>query len=302
MLQKRVLEKILKTGALMLLLLTLVTIPNITTKEKVLRTNLEIEDITNLNTNRIYLLNKNGLLVESETFVSGKTLEEKVRNIIHYLTIENNSTPMELNGYIPKQTKLINCEKEDNTLKVNLSKEFLNYKKEEENKIITGFVYSLLEIEYIDNIWLEIEGKPLNNYNYLLNKNIGINNKYNIFNRKNIKKVVIYYLDKTQNYYIPVTKYINDNREKIEIIIEELNKKDLDSNWISTLNKHIKLLEYKEEGNVLYLNFNKYLKNKNKKTEEKSLNSIAYSIFENYDVNMVIFEINKEKVKQISRK
>ena len=302
MLQKRVLEKILKTGALMLLLLTLVTIPNITTKEKVLRTNLEIEDITNLNTNRIYLLNKNGLLVESETFISGKTLEEKVRNIIHYLTIENNSTPMELNGYIPKQTKLINCEKEDNTLKVNLSKEFLNYKKEEEDKIITGFVYSLLEIEYIDNIWLEIEGKPLNNYNYLLNKNIGINNKYNIFNRKNIKKVVIYYLDKTQNYYIPVTKYINDNREKIEIIIEELNKKDLDSNWISTLNKHIKLLEYKEEGNVLYLNFNKYLKNKNKKAEEKSLNSIAYSIFENYDVNMVIFEINKEKVKQISRK
>lgn len=302
MLQKRVLEKILKTGALMLLLLTLVTIPNITTKEKVLRTNLEIEDITNLNTNRIYLLNKNGLLVESETFISGKTLEEKVRNIIHYLTIENNSTPMELNGYIPKQTKLINCEKEDNTLKVNLSKEFLNYKKEEEDKIITGFVYSLLEIEYIDNIWLEIEGKPLNNYNYLLNKNMGINNKYNIFNRKNIKKVVIYYLDKTQNYYIPVTKYINDNREKIEIIIEELNKKDLDSNWISTLNKHIKLLEYKEEGNVLYLNFNKYLKNKNKKTEEKSLNSIAYSIFENYDVNMVIFEINKEKVKQISRK
>ena len=183
MLQKRVLEKILKTGALMLLLLTLVTIPNITTKEKVLRTNLEIEDITNLNTNRIYLLNKNGLLVESETFISGKTLEEKVRNIIHYLTIENNSTPMELNGYIPKQTKLINCEKEDNTLKVNLSKEFLNYKKEEEDKIITGFVYSLLEIEYIDNIWLEIEGKPLNNYNYLLNKNIGINNKYNIFNR-----------------------------------------------------------------------------------------------------------------------
>ena len=47
------------------------------------------------------------------------------------------------------------------------------------------------------------------------------------------------------------------------------------------------------------LNFNEYLQDPNDLSYEKLLNTIAYSIFDNYDVNMVLFEVNDEKIKYI---
>ena len=161
--------------------------------------------------------------------------------------------------------------------------------------MITGLTYSLLELPEIKKITILIDDKPL----YVnLDKNIGINNDYLYTNRNNIKKVTIYYLD-DNDYYVPVTKYLNNDKEKIEIIIDEL--KSTNKNLISYLNNNVELLDYKEESNVLFLNFNKYLKDSNKEVREKVLNEIAYSVFDNYDVNMVNFEINNKKVKYINR-
>ena len=68
------------------------------------------------------------------------------------------------------------------------------------------------------------QGKPIEGYNEVLNKNIGINNEFLFNSRYDISRVVIYYVDKIDNktYFVPVTKYLNDTREKIEIIIDEL--------------------------------------------------------------------------------
>ena len=51
----------------------------------------------------------------------------------------------------------------------------------------------------------------------------------------------------------------------------------------------------------LFLNFNEYLLDDNKKVENTNLNVIAYSVFDNYDVNMVMFEINNKKLTNIKR-
>ena len=124
--------------------------------------------------------------------------------------------------------------------------------------------------------------------------------EYFFSSRKDIQKVVLYYLDNTNTYYVPITKYLNDNREKVEIIVEELKKthKDL----ISFENIHTKLLNYKEEENVFFLNFNEYLLDSSPTISDKILNTIAFSIFDNYDVNMVMFEVNYEKITYITRK
>lgn len=298
MIKEDIIKKLYKTTLILFFLLTMYTILNVNEKEtNVLRTNLEIEDITNLNTDKIFLLDNNGYLVKVNIFLEGKTIEEKVKKIFEYLKINNNQKPINLKGYIKENIKVLDYKIEDKIIKINLSKDF--FKETNEKLLITGITYSLLELEGIEKVSFLVENKPIKNYSNLT-KEIGINNEYLINNTNDINKIVLYYIDSTNNYYVPITKYLNDKREKIEIIIDELKntKKDL----ISFINNSTELLNYKEEENILYLNFNSDLVDKNKEVTEKVLNTIAYSVFDNYKVNTVIFEINSEKLKMIQNK
>lgn len=293
--QNKILKKLFNTTVTMFIILTILTI-NKTSNTNTLRTNLEIENITNISTDNIYLLNDDNLLVKTNIFLDKN---KKIENIIKYLTISNNKTPSGLKAYLPKNIKLINYFIGNNTLTINLSKEFMNTNNLDLQ--VTGLVYSLLELNDIDNIKIQVEGKQLDNYNKLLNRNLGINNKYLFNNRYDISKVTVYYIDKIGNkeYYVPVTKYVNDTRNKVEIIVDELKLSD--NNLISYLNDNVKLLNYREEANVLFLNFNNYLLDQNKKIYNEILNTIAYSIFDNYDVNVVCFEINSKRVDLITK-
>lgn len=292
----KIIKKIFNTTITMFIILTIFTLKT-TSNSNVLRTNIEIDDITNLTTNNIYLLNKNNLLVKTKVFINNKKNKE-IESIIKYLTITNNKTPVGLKTYIPKNTKILNYKLENNTLIIDLSKEFLSTANKQ--LVITGLVYSLLEIKDIDNIMLQVEGKPIEGYNEVLNKNIGINNEFLFNSRYDINRVVIYYVDKIDNktYFVPVTKYLNDTREKIEIIIDEL--KENNNNLISYLNDNAKLINYREEGNVLYLNFNEYLIDSNDEVSKNIMKTIAYSVFDNYNVNVVCFETNSKRVDMIT--
>ena len=256
----KILRKIFNTTITMFVILTVFTI---TTYEKnnTLRTNVEIKNISNITTNEVYLKNEDNYLVKTNIFLeNGKNI---IPNLINYLTITNKKTPVGLNSYIPKNTKLLSYKQNNDLVTLNFSKEFLS---DEKNKqlIITGVVYSLLEQKDIKNVKIEVEEIPLSGYNEILNKNIGINNKYLFNTRYDINKVVVYYIDKisNENYYVPVTKYLNDKREKIEIIVDELKKTE--NNLVSYLNENTKLINYREEANVLFLNFNEYLLDENK--------------------------------------
>ena len=298
LLLRKTLKKIFATTLTMLIILTVYTLP--TTSNDVLRTNLEIKENSNYIDN-IYLLDNN-LLVKVNTYIEGKNIQEKIEKIITYLTIDNNKIPIGLNGYIPKNTKILDINIEDKILNINFSKELLETDIEQE-KIITGITYSLLELDEIEKIKITVENNKIKNYENILDKKIGINNKYLFNTRNNINKVVIYYIDKIDNnmYYVPITKYLNDNREKIEIIIDELKKEFIENNLICLIDTKLKLLDYKEESNVLFLNFNNYLIDNDDNITEKNIDIISNSVFDNYDVNMVMFEVNNKKIKQVKR-
>ena len=154
--------------------------------------------------------------------------------------------------------------------------------------------------------WDNIEEYPNSKekINKILDKRIGINKNYDITSLNNINRVVIYYLENINDdlYYVPVTKYVNDDREKINIIIEELASSYIyESNLMSYLNSNVSLLEYEEKENIMSLNFNDYLFDGNDKVLEEVLYSIAYSVFDNYDVSMVSFEVNGEIIDHIDK-
>lgn len=311
MLRTKAIRKIFLTTLTVFILLTVFTITNYK-NENVLRTNLEIEDIAGLKTNVIYLLNDEGLLVQDRVLLDGSSVEEKIEKLLINLTEGSTGSFADgLSKVIPKGTVVNNVMVGNKYVTIDFSKELLNVSEEKEKSMITAIVYSVMDLDDFLGVSILVEGDNLEEYpnskekiNKILDKSIGINKNYDITSFNNINKVVIYYLENINDnlYYVPVTKYVNDDREKVNIIVEELASSYIyESNLMSFLNSNVSLIEYEEKDNIMSLNFNDYLFDGNDKVLEEVLYSIAYSVFDNYDVSMVSFEVNGEIVNHIDK-
>lgn len=311
MLRTKALRKIFLTTLTLFVLLTVFTITNSKT-ENVLKTNLEIEDIAGFKTDVIYLLNDKGLLVKTKILLEGNTDEEKINKLLLNLTEgSSNSFPEGLKKLIPKGTVVNNVMVGNNLVTVDFSRELLKVSSDMEKPMLTAIVYSIMELGNYEGVSILVDGKVLDKYpNSLedipsvINKSIGINKNFSITSYNNINKVVIYYLENIDNnlYYVPVTKYVNDERDKIKIIVEELASSYIyESNLMSFLNSNVRLLDYKEDNDIMYLNFNDYLFDGNDKILEEVLYSLAYSVFDNYNVSMVSFMVNGQRINYVDR-
>lgn len=311
MLKSRAIRKIFITTLSLFIFLVVYSLPTLD-NSYVLKTNLEIESTTGLATDNIYLLNDDGYLVKSRVLLEGATLENKIAEVLDQLTVrDENHFPKGLFPYIPKGTKVLNILHGEGKVTVDFSHEFLNMDVYTEKQIISGVVFSILDLGDVEEVIILVEGEVLREYpntkedlSSPLTKNIGINQEYNLTSRDDISKVVIYYLSRINDemYYVPVTKYLNDSRDKIKIIIDELSTSYIyEPNLMSFLHSQVELLDYYEQENVLFLNFNKFLFDSDDKVLEEVLYSISYSVFDNYDVSMVMFEVNDQYVGQVSR-
>ena len=267
MIRKKALRKIFITTMSLFIIMTIYLIP---LTEKTLETNLEFEYITDLANSSIYLLDENNYLVKTKVLLDEELLEDNIKNIISNLTVSSNSKfPDKLNAIIPKNTKLNNITIEEDIVTLDFSKELLNIDEELSNKLIESIVYSITELDSITKVNITVDSIPLETYPNSnkkivmpLTRDIGINNEYTYNTLDNITKVVIYYGEDINNniYYVPVTKYLNnnDNKDKIDIIVEELTTSYIyEDNLRSILNENVELID-KEiiDEDLLILNFN----------------------------------------------
>lgn len=305
MLKKKAFRKIIVTTSSLLILLMVYMIPTTNQTEEVKATSLEIEYITGLGNNNIYLFNDNNFLVKHAIILDGTSLKNKIKNILNELTIcDCNYLPDGLYSTIPKDTKINNIEINKDIAIIDFSKEILNQNKYLTDKMIESIVYSVTDLEEIKKVIIKIEGKQLDNINDVdisgeLSRNIGINKTYEVRSRDNIDNIVIYYIDEIDNnsYYVPVTKYLNLTKEKVEVIIESLaNEYIYESNLISKVNQNTKLLNHSLEGYTMILNFNDSILNKAKTIDNDVINTICFSIFDNYDINEIIFKVNDKEI------
>lgn len=301
MLKKKALRKIFVTTLTAFVLLVVYSIPNLY-QDDALKTNLEVEYITGIGTNNIYLLDSNDYLVKTKILLDSTSKEEQVKKLIKNLTINNNSKfPNGLKATIPENTKLLEVYYDEHYLTLNFNNKLV---KDEEKleKIIESIVYSVMDLGQIDGVIIEVNGETIDGYNKVLDRNIGINKSYNIKSRKDINKVVIYYLEQLDgvNYYVPVTKYLNDNDEKIKIIINELTASYIyEPNLMSFLNSNTKLLDYKEQENVMTINFNNAIFDGDNKILEEVTYTLAYSVFANYDVAQVMINVDGKNIETV---
>ena len=306
MLRRKALRKIFITTMSLFIIMTIYLIPQ---TEKTLETNLELEYITNLANSSIYLLDENNLLVKTKILLDNEDTTKDIKDIITNLTIgSGNIFPDNLYGVIPKNTKLNNIIIEEDVVTLDFSKELLNVDTNKSNALIESIVYSVTELDNINKVIITIENKELQTYpnsdktiTFPIDRSIGINNKYTYSSLNNLVKVVIYYQELINNdtYYVPVTKYLNDDKEKIDIIIEELTTSYIyEDNLSSILNENVKLTDKELTDDLLILDFNDALL-ENGELKEEVVYLLSYSVFANYDINTVSFRVNGKELKNV---
>ena len=250
-------------------------------------------------------------LVDSMEYVARTTIvkesdktEDLIIEIIESLTINSQKSNYIREGFkaiIPENTKVLNTKLENNILTINFSKEILNVKKEDEEKMIEAIIYSLMEIPEIKKIKILVEGNTLSELPNskkklpeILDKNYGVNKIYNLDSIKDTSKTTIYYLSKYNDYYyyVPVTKVSNESMQKAEIIIKELKTTPIyHTNLISYLAASTNLTNYELLENSIALSFDNHLLANidDKDILEEVKYSIALSLRDSYDIKEVLF-------------
>ena len=311
MLCKKALRKILITTFTLFTLFVIYIIPEKLSNRNYLDVDMDVEYVVSLGTNEIYLLGPNNYLVKTNVLLESETIEGKIKGIIDYLTIKkSDKLPVGLSGIIPEATKLNQVTVTDHIATLDFSKELFQGMAELEERIVEGIAYSILNLEEINGVTLKVEGvlvqelpSSKKKIPEVIDKSFGINKVYDIDNRNGIQKVTLYYIDQidNENYYVPVTRYMNDDREKINIIIDSLASDYIyESNLMSLLNQDTELIDYQIEDELMLLNFNHSIFSQDKVLEEVSY-SIAYSVFDNYDVNTVLLEVEGIEVGKIEK-
>lgn len=264
-----------------------------------------------VSTNPIYLIDNNDYVARTNIIKSSEDPKELAQEILEALIIGSKKSeyiPEGFKAIIPEKTKINNISLEDGLLKIDFSKEFLNIKQEDEEKMIESIIYSLTELEDITKIMLFVDGEKLTklpnsekSLPNILDRSYGINKVYDLTSFKNVTSVTAYYLSKYKDnyYYVPVTKVSNNNKEKIEIIIEELKTAPINqTNLISFLATNAELTEYEILENSISLSFNNYVfDNFDEKTIlEEVKYSIGLSVQDSYQVANVTFHVDGEEI------
>jgi len=272
----------------------------------------EIEYVNkDIKTSTIFLLDSNNYLASTKIITEKTDTIGKAKELINALIIDGNMQDKIPNGFksiIPSGTNILNLTYDNKVIKIDFSSDLMNTSNDNEERIIEAIVYTLTSIEDVDFVIIYMEGEILTKLPKskitlpsTLDRSIGINKEYNLTNTKDINQTTIYYISKFNDsmYYVPVTKINNDNRSKIEIIIDELASSNVyKPNLMSYLNNNTELLSVNENQDELVLNFNSAILDdiNTKDILEEVIYTISMSISDNYDVENVIFNVENEEI------
>jgi spore germination protein GerM len=294
MIKNKIKTKILLLIICIMMTLILIRKNELKTEEEIIYINHEI------NTETIFLIDKNNYLAKTDIEIEGKTCLEKAKEIIEILIKDGKyeeKIPNGFNSVISSDAKIIDISLKDKILKINFNSSLLEINKE---KVIESLTYSLTSLENIDGIIIFINDKIINiEYEMPLTKKIGINKIYDINNIDDITGITVYYLNKHNDltYYVPVTKYMNDSRDKMTLIIEELNQTSTyTTNLMTFMNNDVRLISSTLEDENLILNFNEAILEDENYILEEVIYTILYSIEDNFEVKNVIFNVENKKI------
>lgn len=266
-----------------------------------------------VNTEEVYLLNNHNMLSRTKiaSTASSNNVEARAKVALESLIKEgpnSNKLPNGFRALLPNETKLVSLNFENGLLKINFSKELLDVKADEEEQVVEAIVYTATAIPEVKNIILYVDNEVLTLLSQSktslpasLNRSFGINKEYDFTKTKDINQVTVYYVDhyNDSTYYVPVTKYLNDDRDKVKIIIDQLTSTNAyNSNLMSYLNSNTRILDIKTAGDIMELDFNSSIFDDQEDNNilEEVIYTVSLSIKDNYDVSEVVFKVQDEEI------
>ncbi len=188
-------------------------------------------------TSQLYLIDKSGFVVPY-TMNLPKT-DSVAKQSLEYLVEGgpvSNILPNGFRAVLPPDTQVLGVNiKEDGTAIADFSKEFNNYKKEDEAKILQAITWTLTQFDKVDKVKIWVNGHeqkemPVNStpIHDGVTRDDGINHDTSdVVDLTNTKPLTVYYMAESdgQQYYVPVTKRItNDETDPIVSAVNELTK------------------------------------------------------------------------------
>ena len=312
MLKKMSIRKIMVSTLTLFILLIIYLMPDNIQEKEINLTNDNVEYIYSNTLETIYLLDSNDYVARTKIDSCKCEGVEKAKDLINGLIIDGTKSNIIPNGFksiIPAGTSIKNISLDNGILTIDFSKDLLEITKDYEEKMIEAIVYTLTSIEGIDKVIIKVEGdvldklpisgKTLPTY---LDKDYGINKIYDLTSMKDIDSYTLYYVNtyNDNSYYVPVTKYINnDSQDKIKVIIEELYSAPIyETTLMSFLNSNTKLLNYKLEDGKLTLNFSEDILSDvtTNNILEEVIYTISLTMNDNYGVEEVVFLVEDEEI------
>jgi len=276
---------------------------------------IETESVEYVYTNTLetlYLLDSNGYV--ARTSISGRyeSIVDIGRDVVSALIIDGDRSDIIPNGFralIPSGTEILDISLDGDMLVVDLSNEILSINAIYEEKMIESIIYSLTDIDGVNKVTLKVEGVILDklpnsgkSLPSVLDRSYGINKNYNLVNTNNVDNYTVYYVSKIEDdsYYVPITKYVNDDGEdKIKVIIDELASSPIyEDNLMSFLSSDVSLIDYKMENDILSLNFSDsiFIDQGSSDILEEVIYTIGLSFYDSYNVKDVSLLVENEEI------
>jgi len=263
----------------------------------------------------LYLIDKNGLVVPQT--VDLPATKEVAKQVLEYLVVDgpiSNVLPNGFRAVLPQGTVVqgVNI-KEDGTAIVDFSKEFTEYKPEDEEKILQAITWTLTQFDTIKKVklWInghELQEMPVNGTPISVegvSRVDGINMiTTSVVDITDTKPLTVYYLAEQdgQVYYVPVTKRIsNSEKDMVKAAVQELIEgPGMATGLLSDFQSEVKLLENPiYEDNKVTLNFNKAIYNsfdeESKMISENVLNALVLTVTEQQGIESVVIQVDGEQ-------
>lgn len=199
---------------------------------------------------QLYLLDSNGMVASQTLEIPVPESKEVAAQALEYLVKDGPVTQLLPTGFqavLPQGTKVLGLNlKKNGTLIVNVSKDFKNYKAENEAEILQAMTYTLTQFDNVNNIKLQIDGKmqdamPVNGTP--VGDGYSRANGINLVKSESVdlmesKPVTLFFpsVQDENHYFVPVTKYINVSSDDLySSLVQEL----VDGPGFNTNLKHV---------------------------------------------------------------
>lgn len=266
----------------------------------------------------LYLMDEKGMLVP--TVLKVPQTSSVAKQSLEYLVKDGPVTELLPEGFqavLPAGTEVLSVNLTGDTLVVDFSPEFKEYKAEEEEKILQSITYTLTQFEQINKVRLQINGHELQempvNQTPIhdgVSRLEGINFENERVNDvTQTYPVIVYFLTKKEKsqYFVPVTRRVHEKEDRLEATVNEVLKgPSPQSGLLTAFNEEVKLLEKPTyENGIVTLNFNEAILSKQNENQiaDEIVQSLVLSLTEQVGVEKVAILVNGEsKVQQASGK